>query len=128
LTLLSNFLSDRSKNPPLNSKNSLPVKCLYRYVFSGINHIFAFDCNVSPVSQKTLISPDSGSINPIIHFIVVVFHAPFGPRNQYISPDFTEKDTSFKIFFFAKYFTIFFTSKIAIELVNYINNIIHMIF
>jgi hypothetical protein len=49
-------------------------------VFSGINPIFSFDFFVRPNSQKTEILPDSGSISPMIDFIVVVFPAPLGHK------------------------------------------------
>jgi hypothetical protein len=87
---------------------------LYKYVFSGINHILYFDFNVNHFSQNIFISHDSGSINHIIHFIVVVLPAPFGHKKPYISHDLTEKLILFNTFFLDKIFSIFFTSKIVI--------------
>jgi hypothetical protein len=62
-------------------------------VFSGINHIFFLASIVSHFSQNKFISQLSGVISHIIDFIVVVFPAQFGHKNQYISQDKTSKQT-----------------------------------
>jgi hypothetical protein len=50
-------------------------------VFSGINQIFAFESTDNPLFQNTKTSQESSFISHKINFIVVVFPAPFFPRN-----------------------------------------------
>jgi len=97
-------------------------------VFSGINPTLILSSKVNVGVPKTFISQDSGSINHIIHFIVVVLPAQFGHRKPYISPFSTEKLTSISTSFLASTLFIFLTSRILDILFFYNNIFINIIF
>ena len=77
----------------MKSINSVPLRFSYSFGSSNTTPILFFT-SISFLSSgipSISISPDVGFNVPVNILIVVVFPAPFGPRNPYISPFFISR-------------------------------------